>query len=62
MLWLLLLIVTIGVIGYLRLSLNHATWLIGAWLVISAFANAMHGWVWLIWIPVLLITTLINIP
>ncbi len=62
MLWLLLLIVTIGVIGYLRLSLNHATWLIGAWLVISAFANALHGWVWLIWIPVLLITTLINIP
>jgi acyl-CoA dehydrogenase len=61
MLWLLLLIVTIGIIGYLRLSLNHATWLVGGWLVISAFANALHGWIWLIWIPVLLIISLINL-
>ncbi|WP_299877462.1 acyl-CoA dehydrogenase [uncultured Cocleimonas sp.] len=62
MLWLLALIIIIGVIGYLRSSLNHASWAIGAWLVISAFAGALFSWLWIIWVPVLLIITLINIP
>ena len=62
MIWLLLLIIIIGVAGYLRLSLNHSTWLIGAWLVLSLFVNALHGWLWFLWIPVLLTLTLINLP
>lgn len=62
MLWLLLFIITVGIIGYLRLSLNHATWLIGAWLVISVFVNAIHGGLWVFWIIVLLGLTLINLP
>jgi len=62
MLWLLLLVIVIGVIGYLRLSLNHASWLIGAWVALSAFANGFHGWLWIVWIPVLLIITVINLP
>ena len=62
MIWLFLLIITIGVIGYLRLSLNNASWAIGAWLIISAFAGALSSWLWVLWIPTLLIITLINIP
>ncbi len=62
MLWLLALIIIIGVIGYLRSSLNHASWAIGAWLIVSAFGGALSGWLWIIWIPTLLIITLINIP
>jgi len=62
MLWLLLLIIVIGVIGYLRLSLNQATWLIGAWLVISLFAGGISGWMWLFWLPLLLVITVVNLP
>ena len=62
MLWLLLLIIVIGVIGYLRLSLNPASWLIGGWLVLSAFSGAVFSGLWLIWVPLLLMLTLINLP
>ncbi|MEE9326920.1 MAG: acyl-CoA dehydrogenase [Cocleimonas sp.] len=62
MLWFLFFIITVGIIGYLRLSLNHATWLIGAWLVISVFVDAIHSWFWVFWIVVLLVLTLINLP
>ncbi len=62
MLWLIALIIIIGIIGYLRLALIPATWLVGGWLVITAFANALHGWVWFVWLPVLLILTLVNMP
>ena len=62
MLWLLLFIIIIGVIGYLRLPLTPATWLVGGWLIVTAFAHALHGWVWFFWLPILLILTLINIP
>jgi len=62
MLWLLLLIFIIGVAGYLRLSLLQSTWMVGAWLVISMFAGAISGWMWLLWLPLLLIITVINLP
>lgn len=62
MYWLLLLLFLLGIIGYLRLPLNSATWVIGAWLVILIFANALHGWMWLLWLPILIITTIINLP
>ena len=62
MLWLLLLIVIIGVAGYLRLSLLQSTGMIGAWLIISLFAGAISGWMWLLWLPLLLIISVINIP
>ncbi len=62
MIWLLLLLlIVIGVIGYLRYPLLKATWLIGAWLIISALFSH-SAWFWLLWIPVLLGVTLINIP
>ena len=61
MLWLLLLII-IGIIGYLRLSLNPASWLVGSWLLVTAFTSTLHSWIWLIWLPVLLSLTLINLP
>ncbi|MCF6189660.1 MAG: acyl-CoA dehydrogenase [Cocleimonas sp.] len=62
MLWLLLLIVIIGVAGYLRLGLLQSTWMIGAWLVVSMFAGGISGWMWLLWLPILLIITVINLP
>ncbi len=62
MLWLILLIILIGVAGYLRLGLNQATWLLGAWLVISIFTGGISGWMWVLWVPLLLILTVINIP
>lgn len=62
MLWLLLLIIIIGVAGYLRLGLLQSTWMVGAWLVISMFSGGIGGWMWLLWIPLLLIITVINIP
>ncbi len=60
MTWAILLLILIGVAGYLRLTLTQSTWLIGAWIIISAIN--IEGWVWFIWLPTLLILTLINIP
>ena len=62
MLWLLLLIIMIGVIGYLRLPLKYATAMISAWLIISALSGTLSSWMWLIWLPALAILALINIP
>jgi acyl-CoA dehydrogenase len=63
MLWLiLLLIIAIGVIGYLRLSLSNASLVIGAWLAITLFAGELHGWMWVVWLPLLLILAIINLP
>ena len=62
MLWLLLLIITIGVIGYLRLPLKFASLIIAAWLIISAFSDTLSSWMWFIWVPALAILALVNIP
>lgn len=63
MLWLiLLLIIAIGVIGYLRLSLSNATLVIGAWLAITLFSGELNGWMWIIWLPLLLIFAVTNLP
>ena len=62
MYWLILLIAIIGIIGYLRLPLNLSSWLIGAWLVISAVSNSLQGWTWFIWLPLLIILVIINLP
>lgn len=62
MLWLLLLIIIIGVIGYIRLPLTFATVMIAAWLIISAVSGTLSSWMWFIWVPVTLILALINIP
>ena len=62
MLWLLLLIIIIGVIGYIRLPLAFASIMIAAWLVISAFSGTLSSWMWFIWVPALVILALINIP
>ena len=61
MIWLLLLIIVIGVIGYMRYPLLKATWLIAAWLIISALFSH-SGWFWFLWLGVLLDITLINTP
>lgn len=65
MLWLALLIISIGIIGYLRLNLSHATWVLGAWLVIVAISGSLtsSSWVlWLVWLALLAILTVINLP
>lgn len=62
MLWLLLLIIIIGVIGYIRLPLKFATAMIAAWLIISAFSGTLSSWMWFIWVPALVILAVINIP
>ena len=62
MLWLLLLLITIGIAGYLRLSLNNATWLMGAWAISLVATNSLHGWLWFLWVPIVAIITLINLP
>ena len=62
MIWLLLFIILIGLIGYLRLPLTSSTWLIGAWLIATALTQGFQGWLWLLWIPTLLILTIINMP
>ncbi|MEH6455585.1 MAG: acyl-CoA dehydrogenase [Cocleimonas sp.] len=62
MLWLLLLIIIIGVIGYIRLPLKFGTVMIAAWLIISAFSGTLSSWMWFIWLPALAILALINIP
>ena len=62
MLWLLLLILIIGVIGYLRLPLLISTAAIAGWLIISAISGTLNSWMWFIWVPVLAILALINIP
>jgi len=62
MIWLLLLIITIGIIGYKRMPLLNATWAVGAWLIISVFFTHTL-WFWLLlWVPILLGLTLINLP
>jgi len=62
MLWLLLLLITIGIIGYRRLSLHHSTWVIGAWAILLIATNSLQGWLWFLWVPVVLVVTLINLP
>ncbi len=62
MLWLLLLIIIIGVIGYLRLPLKFASAMLAAWLIISALSGTLNNWMWCIWVPALAILALINIP
>jgi len=62
MLWLLLLLIIIGVSGYLRLPLKFTTIMIAAWLIISALSNTLNSWMWFIWVPVAAILALINIP
>ena len=60
MIWLILLLILIGITGYLRLPLSKVTWIIGAWIVISV--TSIEGWMWLIWVPTLLVLTLVNTP
>ncbi|MEE9303148.1 MAG: acyl-CoA dehydrogenase [Thiotrichaceae bacterium] len=62
MIWLMLLIVTIGILGYLRLPLRKANLLIIAWLVLVPITGSLTGFLWLLWLPTLLIFTLINLP
>ena len=65
MLWLALLIISIGIIGYLRLRLEHATWVLGAWLVIVAISGSLHSsswFLWLVWLIVIAILSIINLP
>ena len=62
MYWLLLLIIIIGVIGYLRLSLTSATWLICSWLALILLSKSLDGWIWLLWLPLLMTTIIINLP
>jgi len=60
--WLILLIITIGIIGYLRLNLGHATWLIGAWLVFVVLTHSLQGSMWFFWLLVVSVVTIVNIP
>lgn len=62
MLWLLLLLITIGIAGYLRLSLNNATWLIAAWAILLVATNSLQGGLWFLWLPIVAVITLINLP
>jgi len=60
--WLVLLIIIIGVIGYIRLPLTFATAMIAGWLIISALSGTLGTWMWFFWVATLLILMVINIP
>ena len=60
--WLLLLVITIGILGYLRPNLNKATWVIGGWLILVAITNSLHDGMWILWLGVLSIITIVNLP
>ncbi len=62
MIWLFLLILTIGVLGYLRLPLKKSNIAMTAWLVLVPLLGGLSGLVWLLWLPVLIIFTVINLP
>ncbi len=65
MLWFILLIISIGIIGYLRLKLNQATWVLGAWLIIVALSGSLHSsswFLWLVWLTLIATLSIINLP
>ena len=62
MIWLILLLITIGTLGYLRLPLKNSTLAIGAWLLFSAISGDLTGWLWLVWLPTLVLLSLVNLP
>ncbi len=62
MIWFILLIVIIGVLGYLRLPLRKSNLAVITWLVLVPITGSLSGLIWLLWLPVLLIFTLINLP
>lgn len=63
MLWLTLLMILAGIIGYFRLSQTVTTALIGAWLVVVVvlFTQPLL-WLWVIWSIVALKIALLNLP
>lgn len=58
--WFILLIVLIGILGYLRLPLQKANLIIIAWLVLVPVTGNLSTGIWLLWLTVLLLLTLIN--
>jgi len=62
MFWLILFIITIGTLGYLRTPLKISTWAVGAWILLILITGSLEGWLWFIWIPSLIILTIINLP
>lgn len=62
MFWLLLLIILIGIIGYLRLSLIPANGLIMTWLLLLPLTDHLSGWLWSLWFIILVIVVVINLP
>ncbi len=62
MLWLILLVLLSGIIGYLRLRLDITSLLIGVWLLSVAVTGSLQGWLWLIWLPVAIKLVLFNLP
>ncbi|HEC04655.1 MAG TPA: acyl-CoA dehydrogenase [Thiothrix sp.] len=62
MFWFLLLFLIIGTLGYLRLPLQKGNIPIIAWLVLVPILGSLSGWMWLLWLPALLVFTLINLP
>lgn len=62
MFWILLLLIVVGVIAYLRLPLVQANLPIVAWIVLLPLTGYLSGWLWLLWLPVILALTIINLP
>lgn len=57
-----LLIVIIGVLGYLRWPLQKNNIPIIAWIGLVPLTGYLHSWMWILWIGVLLLLTLVNLP
>ncbi len=62
MIWLILLLIILGILGYYRLSLKRSTIVISTWLFLVMITSNINGWLGVIWILILLILVLINFP
>ena len=62
MFWLISLIITIGILAYLRPPLKTSTLAISAWIALVVFTGNLSGWLWFLWLPTLIILSIINIP
>jgi acyl-CoA dehydrogenase len=61
MIWLILLFIIIGILGYLRPPLTQSTYVIGAWLILVIITDSLGNGLWLIWLPTFVILSIINI-
>ena len=61
MFWLITLLLLIGVAGYLRLSLKKMQWLLLPWLILIPVMGDLSGWVFVLWLIVLITLSLLSL-